>query len=134
VAIAVEHLHRQHKVLSLVRVGDEKRLGRTVLLAIEIQLLHVLVTAPDPDEGAQLRSLFALALLQHLLVPPTPAAPEEINARRWAEEALLIAVGLLGHLDNTQITHTVVQENSISTNWYPDYRQIISKPQAMQLC
>ena len=31
-AVAVEHLHRQHKVFALVRVGDEERLGRAIAL------------------------------------------------------------------------------------------------------
>ena len=31
-AVAVEHLDRQHEVLPLVRVGDEQRFGSTVTL------------------------------------------------------------------------------------------------------
>lgn len=98
VAIAIEHFNRQHEMLPLVRVGYEECLGRTVLLAIEIQLLHVLVTAPNPNKCAQLCTLLALALLQHLLIASPPAAAKQIDAGWRAEETLLIAIGFLGHL------------------------------------
>lgn len=101
VAIAIEHFHRQHEMLPFVRVGYEERLGRTVLFAIEIQLLHVLVTAADANECAQLCPLLALALLQHLLVASPPSAAKQVDAGWGAEETLLIAIGFLGHLQGT---------------------------------
>lgn len=85
-------------MLPLVRVGYKERLGRTVLFAIEIQLLHVLVTAADANKCAQLCPLLALALLQHLLVTSPPSAAKQVNAGWRAEETLLIAIGFLGHL------------------------------------
>jgi len=83
VSVAVEHFHREHKVLALVRVGDEKRLGRAVLLAVEVELLHVLVRVADADERAQLRALLGLAVLQHLLLKSahTNSAPQNTNKK-----------------------------------------------------
>ena len=40
-AVAVEHLHRQHEVLPFVRVGDEQRFGSTVtLFQVAISINH----------------------------------------------------------------------------------------------
>jgi len=107
---------------------------------MEVSILHVQIASGDGlgtqaiEEGnigaagyAQVGILQRLFLLGRLRYHLDSLRVEHPNV-------VPIAVGLLGHLENTQITHTVVQENSISTNWYPDYRQIISKPQAMQLC
>lgn len=76
VSIAVEHLHRQHKMFALIRIGNEQRLGRAILFAIQIELLHILIRTTDADEGAQLSAMFTLALLQHLLVTAAPTAAE----------------------------------------------------------
>lgn len=104
----VKHLHRQHKVFPLVRVGYEQRLGRTVLLpVVQVQLLHVLVRVADADERAQLRRLLRLALAQHLLLAQPPAVAEQVDAGRRAEEALLVAVGLLGDLGVEDDDHHV---------------------------
>lgn len=116
VAIAIEHFHRQHEMLPLVRVGYEECLGRTVLFAIEIQLLHVLVTATDANKCAQLCTLLALALLQHLLIASPPAAAEQINAGWRAEETLLIAIGFLGHLQGYR-TGKTKKQNSTVLDW-----------------
>lgn len=93
VAAAVEHFHREHKVLALVRVGDVESLCRAVLLAVvQIQLLHILIRIADADESAQLGTLLALALAQHLLLTHPPAVAEEVDARWWAEKPFLVAV------------------------------------------
>jgi len=68
VAVSVEHFHREHKVLPLVRVGDEEGFGRAVLFPVEVELLHVLVRVADADERAQLRTLLRLAVFQHLFL------------------------------------------------------------------
>lgn len=98
-AVPIEHLDGQHEVFSLVRVGYVKGLGGTVLLAVvEVELLHVLVGVADADEGAQLRRLLGLSLAQHALASQPPPITEQVDARRRAEEALLVAVRLLRHL------------------------------------
>lgn len=90
---AIEHLYAQHKVLSLVGVGDEEGLGGAVLLAVvEVELLHVVVRVADPDEGTELRRLLAFAFADHLLLPHPPALAEEVYAGRGTEEALFVAV------------------------------------------
>lgn len=67
-------------------------------LAVEVQLLHVLVGVADADERAQLAALLALAGALHLLALPPPAVAVEVDAGRRAEEPLLVAVRLLRHL------------------------------------
>ena len=67
-------------------------------LSVEIQLLHVLIRVPNPDERAQLRPLLRLPRPQHLLPLPPPAVAVQIHAGRGAEETLLIPVRLLGDL------------------------------------
>ena len=52
-AVPVEHLHRQHEVLPLVRVRDVQRLGRAeVLRRSEIKhLLHIEGVTPSSKEN-----------------------------------------------------------------------------------
>lgn len=76
VTIAVEHFHREHKMLTLIGIGNEQRLGRAILFAIQIELLHILIRTADANEGAQLSAMLTLTLLQHLLVTATPTAAE----------------------------------------------------------
>ena len=97
-AVPVEHLQREHEVLPLVRVRYEERLRGAVVLPIEVELLHVLVRVADADEGAELRTLLRFSCPLHLLPLPPPSVAVEIDAGGRTEEALLVAVGLLGHL------------------------------------
>lgn len=96
---SVEHLYAQHKVFPLVGVGDEESFGSAILFSIvEVQLLHVVVGIADANEGAQLRGLFTFTFSYHLLLPQSPAFAKEVDAWRWTEESLFIAVRFLGHL------------------------------------
>lgn len=42
-AVAVEHLHRQHEVFPFVRVGNEQRFGSTVTL-LQVSISFQLIT------------------------------------------------------------------------------------------
>lgn len=111
--IPIEHLDGQHKVFSFVGVRYVEGLSGAVLLAIvEVKLLHVLVGVADADEGTQLRGLLRLTLAQHALAPQPPSVPEQVDAGWWAEEALFVAVRLLGHFrmqDNDDHVGAVAQ-------------------------
>ena len=74
------------------------RFRTTAHLAVEVELLHVLVGVADTDEGAELRSLLGLPCPRHLLPLLPPSVAVEVDAGRRTEEALLVAVGLLRHL------------------------------------
>ena len=67
-------------------------------LSIKIQLLHILLAIPNPNKGAQLRVMLVIGMPLYLVLLLLPALAEEVDAGRGAEEALLVAVRLLGHL------------------------------------
>lgn len=68
-------------------------------------MLHVLIRVADADESAELRGGFGFCgrgpvgggFALDGLAPPPPSVAVEVDARRRAEEALLVAVRLLGH-------------------------------------
>ena len=71
---------------------------RTLYLSVEVELLHVLLGRADADVGAELRPAVGLPVALHLLALPPPAVAVKVDARRGAEEPLLVAVRLLRHL------------------------------------
>ena len=89
---------------SIATSGDYE--GQGAHLSVEVELLHVLVRVADADEGAELRrglglggaGAAGLRLALDGLAPPPPAVAVQVDARRRAEEALLVAVRLLRHL------------------------------------
>ena len=57
---------RETEVLPLVSVGDVESLGGAVGLAVYVQLLHLLLGRPDPDEAAELGALLRLSQTEQL--------------------------------------------------------------------
>ena len=53
-------------MLPLVSVGDVESLGGAVGLAVYVQLLHLLLCRPDPDEAAELGALLRLSQTEQL--------------------------------------------------------------------
>ena len=56
------------------------------------------ITISNSNEGRKLRFLLRLPLSLHIILLLSPSIPVQINARRGAEEPLLVAVGFLSDL------------------------------------
>lgn len=59
-------------------------------LPLQVELLHLLVTVPDADEGAWLRLLLRASISLHLVPLFLPAAAHKIHTWRRAKEPVQI--------------------------------------------